>query len=162
MADFRDVVSVLPVARLIKASRNLCGFAKSYSTVRNQGVFPGFLIIIVVEPAHHKAAGCELVGAKIGCNFQFISLSHSAYITFRIIMSLRKPCHMPFPKLIPPFTLTALFFLWLVCLLGFWLKMRRLSEYRFRIASVSNMRLLTSPCFMRKRVEKSSVAYAAI
>ena len=69
------------------------------------------MIIIVVEPAHHKAAACELVGAKTGCNFQFIFLSHSAYITFRVIMSLRKPCHMPFRKLIPPFTLTALFFM---------------------------------------------------
>ena len=38
----------------------------------------------------------------------FISLSHSAYITFRIIMSFRKPCHMPFRKLIPSFTLTGL------------------------------------------------------
>ena len=28
------------------------------------------------------------------------------YFTFRIIMSFRKPCHMPFRKLIPPFTLT--------------------------------------------------------
>ena len=37
-----------------------------------------------------------------------ISLGHSAYITFRVIMSFRKPCHMPFRKLIPPFTLTAL------------------------------------------------------
>ena len=29
------------------------------------------------------------------------------YFTFCIIMSSRKPCHMPFRKLIPPFTLTA-------------------------------------------------------
>ena len=37
----------------------------------------------------------------------FISFDHSAgYIKFRIIMSFRKPCHMPFCKLIPPFTLT--------------------------------------------------------
>ena len=35
----------------------------------------------------------------------FISLIHSAYITFRIIMSFRKPYHMPFRKLIPSFTL---------------------------------------------------------
>ena len=28
-------------------------------------------------------------------------------ITFHIIMSFRKPCHMPFRKLIPPFTITA-------------------------------------------------------
>ena len=36
-----------------------------------------------------------------------ISLGHSAYITFHIFMSFRNPCHMPFHKLIPPFTLTA-------------------------------------------------------
>ena len=30
-----------------------------------------------------------------------------SYITFSIIMSFCKPCHMPFRKLIPPFTLTA-------------------------------------------------------
>ena len=29
-------------------------------------------------------------------------------ITFHIIMLFRKPCHMPFRKLIPPFTITAL------------------------------------------------------
>ena len=54
-------------------------------------------------------ATCELIGAKKGRNFQFnfLSLSHSVYITFHTIMSFRKPCHMPFRKLIPPFTLTA-------------------------------------------------------
>ena len=41
-----------------------------------------------------------------------ISVSHSAYITFRIIMSFRKPCHMPFRKLIRPFTLTGIFGGW--------------------------------------------------
>ena len=30
------------------------------------------------------------------------------YIAFRIIISFRKPCHMPFRKLIPPFTLTVM------------------------------------------------------
>jgi len=30
------------------------------------------------------------------------------YITFRIIISFRKPCYMPFRKLIPPFTLTVM------------------------------------------------------
>ena len=38
---------------------------------------------------------------------EFISLDRStAYIKFRIIMSFHKTCHMPFRKLIPPFTLT--------------------------------------------------------
>ena len=39
------------------------------------------------------------------------SLGHSAYITFRIIMSFRKPCHMPFRNFIPPFTFTEKFFI---------------------------------------------------
>ena len=30
------------------------------------------------------------------------------YITFRTIISFRKPCHVPFRKLIPPFTLTVM------------------------------------------------------
>ena len=34
-----------------------------------------------------------------------VSLRHSAYITFHTIMSFSKPCHMPFHKLMPPFTL---------------------------------------------------------
>ena len=35
---------------------------------------------------------------------QFYSFAPFSYITFRIIMSFLKPCHMPFRKLIPPFT----------------------------------------------------------
>ena len=37
---------------------------------------------------------------------KFISLRHFLYTKFCIIISLRKPCHMPFRKLIPLFTLT--------------------------------------------------------
>ena len=54
------------------------------------------------------------IGAKKGAamtraclSVLFISLRQFPYFTFRIIMSFRKPCHMPFRKLIPPFTLTA-------------------------------------------------------
>ena len=54
MADFRDVVSVLPAARLIKASRIFEALQKANSTVKNQGVVPGVLIVIVVEPATLK------------------------------------------------------------------------------------------------------------
>ena len=38
MADFRDVASVLPAARLIKASRIFEALQKANSTVKNQGV----------------------------------------------------------------------------------------------------------------------------
>ena len=54
VADFRDVVSVLPAARLIKASRIFEALQKANSTVKNQGVVPGVLIVIVVEPATLK------------------------------------------------------------------------------------------------------------
>ena len=54
------------------------------------------------------------IGAKKGAAeahacfpVKFISLRHFPQIKFRIIMSFRKPCHMPFRKLIAPFTLTA-------------------------------------------------------
>ena len=38
--------------------------------------------------------------------YKFTSLGHFPYITFCMIMLFRKPCHMPFHKLIPLFTLT--------------------------------------------------------
>ena len=51
----------------------------------------------------------KLIGAKKGYTFQFnlflLVILH-ILLTFRIIMSFRKPCHMPFRKLIPSFTLT--------------------------------------------------------
>ena len=68
-----------------------------------------FLIVIVVEPATLKESLLlQTDGCQKRCTLQFdlFLLSHSAYITFRIIMSFRKPCHMPFSKLILPFTLT--------------------------------------------------------
>ena len=48
---------------------------------------------------------------------------------------------------------------WLVCLLGFWLRKRRLSksEIRFRMASFS-----FSPCLMRKRIAKSEAILALL
>ena len=54
MADFRDVVSVLPAARLIKASRIFEALQKANSTVKNHGVVPGVLIVIVVDSATLK------------------------------------------------------------------------------------------------------------
>ena len=54
MADFRDVASVLPAARLIKASRIFEALQKANSTVKNHGVVPGVLIVIVVDSATLK------------------------------------------------------------------------------------------------------------
>ena len=51
----------------------------------------------------------KLIGAKKEYTFQFnlfILVILHILLTFRIIMSFRKPCHMPFRKLIPCFTLT--------------------------------------------------------
>ena len=54
-ADFCDVVSVLPCSPTNKGKQNIFdAVRKTYSTVRNQGVLPGFLIVIVVEPATLK------------------------------------------------------------------------------------------------------------
>ena len=39
---------------------------------------------------------------------ELFSLRHFPQIKFHIIMSFRKPCHMPFHKIIPPFTLTVI------------------------------------------------------
>ena len=47
MADFRDEVSVLPAARLIKASRIF--EVEKKANRRTQGVFSSFLIVTVVE-----------------------------------------------------------------------------------------------------------------
>ena len=82
--------------------------------MRNQGTYLcGFFILIVVEPATLKKRRCfgKLIGAKKGYTFQFnlflLVILH-ILLTFRIIMSFRKPCHItvPFRKLIPSFTLT--------------------------------------------------------
>ena len=72
-----------------------------------------FFIVIVVEPATLKKRLLLLIDWRqkmthFSLSLIIISLRHSAYITFRNIMSFRKPCHMLFHKLIPPFTLTAL------------------------------------------------------
>ena len=53
------------------------------------------------------AAFANWLAPKKSAPFSLIYLlGHSAYIIFRIIMSFRKLCHMPFRKLIPSFTLT--------------------------------------------------------
>ena len=50
--------------------------------------------------------------------FPFISMSHSAYITLRIIMPFCKSCHMPFPrKPIPSFSPTRLSFFFYLSLI---------------------------------------------
>ena len=52
------------------------------------------------------ALGEFLIGAKKGQFSVNLFLLNHSFIRFCIIMSFRKPCHMPFRKLILPFTLT--------------------------------------------------------
>ena len=108
--DFCDVVSVLPCSPTNKGKQNIFDAVRKKLIDREKSRSPSWLFDCHRCWARNiiKAAACELIGAKTGRNFQFnlFFLSHSAYITFRIIMSFRKPCHMPFRKPIPPFTLT--------------------------------------------------------
>ena len=69
-----------------------------------------YLIVIVVEPTTLKKRLLLLIDwrqkmTRFSLSFIIVSLRHSAYITFHTIMSFSKPCHMPFHKLMPPFTL---------------------------------------------------------
>ena len=76
MADFRDEVSVLPCSPTIKASRIFVAVQKTANRPwDDQGVLPGFFIVVVVEPSllHSrlarnikKAAACALIGVKKG------------------------------------------------------------------------------------------------
>ena len=66
----------------------------------NQGTYlRGFFIVIVVEPVTLKKSlllQIDLRQKRVHFSVLFISFSHFAYIAFRIIMSSRMPCHMPF------------------------------------------------------------------
>ena len=54
-----------------------------------------------------RQCSCIKIGAKTRRTVQLIYfLRHSASMVFRIIMPCRRSCHMPFLKLMPPFTLT--------------------------------------------------------
>ena len=105
MADFRDVVSVLPAARLIKASRIFVALQKLIDREKSGSRSWRFHCYRSQARNIKKGAACELIGAKKGAIFSLIYFFKSFwYITVRIIMSFRKPCQMPFRKLIPPFT----------------------------------------------------------
>ena len=94
MVHFRAVVSVLPCSATNKGKQNLS---------------------VCAEKANRQCHRMSTLTAFADCLAQkkdalfslMISLGHSAYITFHIVMSFRKPCHMPLRKLIPHFTLTA-------------------------------------------------------
>ena len=72
-------------------------------------------VLIDNEPSCPRA--CNIKTEAVFANWlapkhgAFFTLGHSAYITFRIIMSFRKPCHMPFRNFIPPFTFTEKLFI---------------------------------------------------
>ena len=81
------------------------------SSIRVSAVFLCLALIAVINgPANRLLAqvGAKNSAAERRACFpvECFSLRHFPQIKFRIIMSFRKPCHMPFHKLIPPFTLT--------------------------------------------------------
>ena len=91
MADFRDVVSVLlHAARLIKARKI---FVADWQWA---------LVSWYARNINTVVALANWLAPKKDALFSLIYFFGSfAYITFRIIMSFRKPCHMTFRKLIP-------------------------------------------------------------
>ena len=103
MADFRAVDRCCHAARPIKARRIFVAVRKRL--IDNE---PSWLF-----DCHRMSTLKQRLRLQIDWrqkrtlfSVEFISLGHSAYITFHIIIPFRKPCHMPFRKLIPPFTLT--------------------------------------------------------
>ena len=71
MADFRDVVSVLPAARLIKASRIFVALQKLIDREKSRSRSWRFYCYRSGARNIKKGASCELIGAKKGRNFQF-------------------------------------------------------------------------------------------
>ena len=92
MADFRNVVSVLPCSPTIKASRIFVAVQKTANRPwDDQGVLPGFFIVVVIEPSllHSrlarnikKAAACALIGVKKGAIFSLIYFFESFCICY--------------------------------------------------------------------------------
>ena len=104
MADFRAVVWVLLCSATNKGKTNLCGCAEK---ANRQWAFLAFWLSSHVN-IKTEAAFANWLAPKKDALFSLIYFFGSfAYITFRIIMSFRKPCHMTFRKLIPLVTLTA-------------------------------------------------------
>ena len=72
MADFGDVVSVLPAARLIKASRIFVAEQKANRTWEIKDSFLAFWWSSVGASNVKEAAACELIGTKKGAIFSLI------------------------------------------------------------------------------------------
>ena len=96
MADFRDVVSVLPCSPTNKGKKNLCGWTESTMSLL------GFLIVIVCRARNVKtaAAFANWLAPKKGALFSLISFFASFcvyYIPFNYVI----PQAMPWPHAIP-------------------------------------------------------------
>ena len=100
MADFRAVVSVLPCGPTNKGKKNLCGCAEK---ANRQWAFVAFWLSSYVN-IKTAAAFANWLAPKRDALFSLIylliSLGHSAYITFHMIMSFRKPCSLNFIRLL--------------------------------------------------------------
>ena len=102
MADFRAVVSVLPFSLTNKGKTRI--FVAVQRRISDNEPSWLFDCHRMSGPQHIKQI--DWGQKKAHFSVSFISLGHSEYITFRTIMPFRKPCHMPFRKLMPSFTLT--------------------------------------------------------
>ena len=71
MADFRDVVSVLTAARLIKASRIFVAKQKLIDREKPRSLSWLFDCHRSRARNINEAVACKLIGAKKGRNFQF-------------------------------------------------------------------------------------------
>ena len=69
MADFGDVVSVLPAARLIKASRIFVAEQKANRRWEIKEYFLAFWLSLGGASNVKEAAACELIGARKGAIF---------------------------------------------------------------------------------------------
>ena len=106
MADFRAVVSVLPCSPTNKGKKNLCGCAEK---ANRQWAFVAFWLSSYVN-IKTAAAFADWLAPKKGALFSLIYFfgSFCEYYIPHIYVIPQAICHMPFRKLIPSFTLTAL------------------------------------------------------
>ena len=105
MAHFRNVVSVLPCSPTDTGKKNLWGCAEK---INRQWAFVA-VIVIVCRARNIKTAAvfADGLAPKKGVRFSLIYFFGSFVYYIPHDYVIPQPCHMPFRKLIPSFTLTA-------------------------------------------------------
>ena len=106
-ADFRAVLSVLPCSPSNKGTVRRIFWAAWKRLIDNE---PSWLFDCHRMSTLKQRLRLQIDWHQKRAHFSvsFISLGHSACITFHISMPFRKPRHVPFRKLIPRFILTDL------------------------------------------------------